>query len=288
MQPAPDNKLAVEMEKILLGRIASGRIVAPGMPAVATKCVTALRDPKCSIKRLAEIVEGDPLLATQVLRAANAAANGAGGIRTLEQAIGRIGNNQLKLVSIEYAAHTMFESDNRKIAEANKRLWEHSLAVALLARDISALINASEPDTCYLAGLLHDIGKPIVGAMLLEAERQLGRKVPAWLDVTAWNGIVDSIHRKVGSTLANAWKLGPDIVAAIADSNDYDPGERKCTANVVRFANAIAKREGYAAGPIDVADLEAMIMVGQSMLGADEELITRLTNGLKTRLGRTD
>jgi putative nucleotidyltransferase with HDIG domain len=288
MQADADNKLASEMERILLGRIATGRVSTPGMPAVSTKCMAALRDPRCSAGRLAGIIESDPLLATQVLRAANSAANGASNIRTLEQAVNRIGNNQLKVLCVEYGAKTLFESNNKRIAEANRRLWDHSLAVALLARDIAALIGASEPDTCYLAGLLHDIGKPIVGAMLLEAERQLGQRVPVWLDHTAWSGIVNSIHRKVGSTLATTWKLAPEISAAIVDASDYDPGDRKGVGNIVRFANAIAKREGYVAGPIDADDIEAMIMVGQSMIGADEELVNRLTSGLKGRVAPQD
>lgn len=283
-----ENTLGPELEKIVLGRLATGRVVIPGLPQVSARCMTVLRDPKVVTKKLAEIIETEPLLASMVLRNANAAANGAGGIRTLEQAISRIGHQQLKLVVVEYAAREMFKSDNAKIAEAYRKLWDHSVAVAVLARDIAALISGPDADACYLAGLLHDIGKPVVGALLLEAERQLGRKVPSWLDVGSWNAVVDSIHRKVGATLATTWKLGPEIASAIRDASDYEAGERRGIANVVRFANAIAKREGYAAGPVDAADVEAMIMVGQSMIGADQDVVDRLTAGLKARLPKTD
>jgi hypothetical protein len=56
----------------------------------------------------------------------------------------------------------------------------------LRRRDIAALIGNVEPDTCYLAGRLHDIGKPVLAAMILEVDRKLGRATPGWSDLTGW------------------------------------------------------------------------------------------------------
>ena len=53
---------------------------------------------------------------------------------------------------------------------------------------------------------------------------------------------------------------------------------------MVRLANALAKREGFTTGPIDAADIEAMIMVGMSMLGGDTSVVDRLVNNIGSRL----
>src|SRR4029079_18347509 len=95
-----------------------------------------------------------------------------------------------------------------------------------LARDIPALVGNIEPDTCYLAGLLHDIGKPVLGAMLLEVDRKLGRATPGWIDLPAWTQIIESSHRKVGVAVATEWKLPDAITSAIRDCSDYDGSAR--------------------------------------------------------------
>jgi putative nucleotidyltransferase with HDIG domain len=278
-------KLGSELERIVLERIANNRLVLPAMPSVPQRCLDILRDPDFNVRKLVKELEAEPVLALLVVRAANAATYGRGNTsQALDQAVVRIGARQLKTLITEYAVNELFESSNRQLKEANRKVWEHSVVVALLARDIAALVGNIEPDTCYLAGLLHDIGKPVLGAMLLEIDRKLGRATPGWIDLPAWTQIIEGYHRKVGVAVATEWKLPETITAAIRDCSDYDGADRTSVGNVVRLANALAKREGYTTGPIDAADIEAMIMVGMSMLGGDNTVVDRLVNNISSRL----
>jgi putative nucleotidyltransferase with HDIG domain len=278
-------KLGSELERIILERIASNRLVLPAMPVVPQRCLDVLRELDFNMRKLVKELESEPVLSLLVIRAANSASNArSGATQALDQAVARIGARALKTLITEYAINELFESNNRQIKDANRRVWEHSLVVALLARDIAALVGNVEPDTCYLAGLLHDIGKPVLAAMILEVDRKLGRATPGWIDVTAWTTIVETSHRKVGVAVAVEWKLPEAISAAIRDCSDYDGADRASVGNVVRLANALAKREGYITGPIDAADIEAMIMVGMSMLGADTPVVDRLVNNVRSRL----
>jgi len=278
-------KLASELERIVLERIANNRLVLPAMPSVPQRCLDILRDPDFNVRKLVKELEAEPVLALLVVRAANTATYGRGNAsQALDQAVVRIGARQLKTLITEYAVNELFDSSNRQLKEANRKVWEHSVVVALLARDIAALIGNIEPDTCYLAGLLHDIGKPVLGAMLLEVDRKLGRATPGWIDLPAWTQIIEGYHRKVGVAVATEWKLPDPITAAIRDCSDYDGADRTSIGNVVRLANALAKREGYTTGPIDAADVEAMIMVGMSMLGGDNTVVDRLVNNISSRL----
>jgi putative nucleotidyltransferase with HDIG domain len=278
-------KLGSELERIVLERIASNRLVLPAMPAVPQRCLDILRDPDFNVRGLVKELEAEPVLALLVVRAANAASYGRGNTsQALDQAVVRIGARQLKTLITEYAVNELFESSNRQLKEANRKVWEHSVVVALLARDIAALVGKVEPDTCYLAGLLHDIGKPVLGALLLEIDRKLGRATPGWIDMPAWTQIIENSHRKVGVAVATEWKLPDAITEAIRDCSDYDGADRTSIGNVVRLANALAKREGYTTGPVDAADIEAMIMVGTSMLGGDNSVVDRLVTNIGSRL----
>jgi putative nucleotidyltransferase with HDIG domain len=278
-------KLASELERIVLDRIAANRLVLPAMPAVPQRCLDILREPDFNVRKLVKELEAEPVLALLVIRAANAASYGRStALQALDQAVVRIGSRALRTLITEYAVNELFESSNRQLKDANRRVWEHSVVVALLARDIAALIGTVEPDTCYLAGLLHDIGKPVLGAMLLEIDRKLGRATPGWIDLRAWTHIIENSHRKVGVAVATEWKLPEPITAAIRDCSDYDSSDRASAGNVVRLSNALAKREGYTTGPIDAADIEAMVMVGMSMLGADTSVVDRLVVSIGSRL----
>jgi len=285
MQPDQAEKLSSELQRIVLGRIESNRLVVPSMPAIATRCLALLRDPEFQTKKLVGQLETDPVLAALVLRAANSAANGAS-VKLLDQAVARIGAQRMKSLVMEYATHELFQSTDKRIAEAHRRIWEHSVAVALLSRDLAAFAGISEGDACYLGGLLHDVGKPVLASMMLEAERKLGMGRSGWIDHASWIQAVGSAHRKVGTAVATSWNLPAEVGAAIRDCSDYDSNERSCPANVVRLANAIAKREGYATAAIDADDIDAMIMVGRSMLGVDEDVIVRLGSGLKARVAQ--
>lgn len=279
------SKLGSELERIVLERIASNRLVLPTMSSIPRRCLEILAEEDFNVRKLVKELEGDPVLALLVIRAANSASYGrAGPMQVLDQAVVRIGAGPLRTLITEYAVNKLFESSDRQIKDANRRVWEHSLAVAVLARDIAVLVGDIEPDTCYLAGLLHDIGKPVLSAMILEADRKLGRAKPGWIDVNAWIHIIETSHRKVGVAVATEWKLPAPITEAIHDCSDYDPSDRTSIGNVVRLANALAKREGYTTGPIEAADIEAMIMVGVSMIGADATALERLVAEIGSRL----
>ena len=276
--------LAGQIERIIHNRISTGKLVVPALPEVAHECLAALKNPDAAPRRIVAILERDPVAAAQVVAAANSAAYGGVALRSLAQAVTRVGAQRLKTILVEYAARTLFESSNLRIRAACKRVWDHSLAVALLARDIAALVHADDPDACYLAGLLHDVGKPIVAGMLLEVERSLGSQGAATITPEIWEDIVAQVHRPVGAALAAKWQLPADVVEAIRDASEYDPSNRASPANVVRFANAMAKREGFVSGPIDTDDVDALVMIGRSMLNIDEQVASRLATGLAEQI----
>jgi len=285
MQADQASKLTTELERIVLARVEANRLVVPAMPVIATRCLAILRDPDYAIKKLVTQLESDPVLVAIVLRGANAAANGAA-VKHLDQAVSRLGAQKMKALVMEYSAHELFQSADKRIAEANRKIWEHSIAVALLSRDLAAFAGNIEGDVCYLGGLLHDVGKPVLASMMLEAERKLGMGRSGWIDSNSWVSAVGSAHRRVGVALATTWNLPAEVTAAIRDCSDYDANDRGSAANVVRLANAIAKREGYATGPVDIDEVEAMVVVGRPKLSIDEDVIAGLGAGVTSRLGR--
>lgn len=273
--------LVSQLTKIIHARIEQDRLVLPAMPKVAHRCLELLRDPGLATRKLVMVLETDPVFAAQVSRAASTAAFGGQPARSLDAAISRLGLDTLRVVVTQAAAKSLFETPNRQIAARLDLVWKHSVAVAILARDVAALMKA-DASVAYLTGLLHDVGKTVVATMLIEAESALGKK--GWITADQWSRVVSASHRSIGIALSERWNLDGEVIAAIRDCDEYDPAERTSIANVVRFANALVKTQGVHGGHVELEEVKALVAIGRSMLDLDEATVDRLALGLKERV----
>ncbi len=284
--PPFNAKLAEQIELLVLKRIASDSLNLPTMPQVALKCLEILRRPDFSFKEAAMVLEQDAVLAARVLRTATSPAF-VGGTKTstLTEALARIGAKTSRALMVDASAAKVFISRDSHIADATMRVWRHSVAVGVLARDISALTGGLDSDSAYLAGLLHDIGKPIVAAILLEAERQVVElRSKPWIGSTEWLAVVSKTHRRVGIALTEKWGLPTEIGRCIKDCSEYDPSNRSSISNAVCFANALSKQIGIAPDDSDIDDAKALVMIGRSVLGVDDTVINPLSATLQSKL----
>ncbi len=279
------------LNQIILDRLDKDKLLIPAMPVVATQCMAILDDPRQTFAAVGQMVAKDPVLASRVLRMANSAAfPGKSSVTTLDQAIARMGTEGLKLAIINYAMYQAFSSRDERIQTSFRGIWEHSLAVALLARELSVRLKPPsplEPGTAYLAGLLHDVGKPVVGALLLEAEKLIVDKAASfnWISHGVWKRVVANSHRCVGTNLARRWKLPAPISRAIEFSHTLDQTDPVSFSNLVCLANALAKQQGLYAGDVDRGENDALVVEGKQLLGLADEVLSQVASGLYKRVG---
>jgi putative nucleotidyltransferase with HDIG domain len=277
-------RVGTRLARILVERIHKNKLLLPSMPSAARKCLELLDDPQNGMTKVAAAIGRDPVIAGQVLRRAKSALMGRNShVRTIDQAVARIGERQLRALLIDLSARKLFDSKNAAIRRATKNLWEHSLAVAVFARAIAKRNHDADPEVAYLSGLLHDVGKPIAASLLLEAERSADRPPEAWLASGAWLGVVLECHREVGVALARSWELPEEILLAIARSDKYGAEGTASAANAVCLANALAKHAGIYNGEVDVTKNALLIDEGQRMFKLDDAAIEALLTELRSQ-----
>jgi putative nucleotidyltransferase with HDIG domain len=280
--------VADKLAEIINARIASDKLVVPTMPAIAVECLKAVRDPRQTFKSVGDVIAKDPVLTSRVLKLANSAAfPGLTPANTLEGAISRMGIEGLTVVLVQYSVYQAFTSRDERIRNSFRGIWEHSLGVALIAKDLATRVLAGpDPSAAYLAGLLHDVGKPVVAALLLEAEKQLGQgRNKGWIDESIWRKIVSESHRKVGVNLAKQWNLPAEVVSTIENCKAYDRLAPRSCANVVRLANALAKRAGLYAGETTSAEIDKTIEAGQLIVGLGPEAVAKSIKDIYAKVG---
>ncbi|HEX4353194.1 MAG TPA: HDOD domain-containing protein, partial [Polyangiales bacterium] len=217
-------RVGTRLARILVERIHKDKLILPAMPHAARECMDMLNDSHHGLTKVAAAIGRDPIIAPQVLRRAKSVVflrNTK--VRTLEQAVTRLGARQLRQLLVDLSARKLFESRNPAIRRATRNLWEHSQAVGVLSRAIARRRKDVDPDVAYLSGLLHDVGKPVAAALLLEAERSVDAPPKSWLASGAWLGVVNECHREVGVALARSWDLPEEILLAIARCERYSP-----------------------------------------------------------------
>ena len=279
-------KLAQELKTILLKRIQADQLVVPTIPAVAQRVQEVLREgDQTAAKRAAEILEQDHFLAARALRITGSKKSAGQKKVTLPETVANLGPRGVKALLVEATGQKVFVSRDHEIANALRRIWEHSVAVGTLARDVLALSGHADSDAAYLAGLLHDVGKPVVASILLEAERQTTELYNRpWIGAADWVEVVSRIHRSVGQALAEKWQLPEGIARCLGENLDYDNADRTSLVNAVLFANALAKKTGIYVGAVDADDLDALVMIGRSLIGVNDEVLKTLLKGLKDRV----
>jgi putative nucleotidyltransferase with HDIG domain len=275
-------KVGDRLAQILVERIHRNKLVLPAMPAAASECLRLLNLPDNNLDKVLKIIAKDPIIAPQVMRRANSAMmSRSNAAKTLDQAVTRLGVRALRELIMNVSAHQLFQSKNVSIRKHTKSLWDHSVAVAVVSRALAKRKKDIDSERAYLAGLLHDVGKPVAAALLLELERSVDGPQRAWLEGGAWLGVVNECHREVGVALARSWNLDEDVLLAIARCDRYMTESPTSITNVVCYANALVKKAGVCVGEVDTAHNESLLREGATIFKLTDEMTETLVKELR-------
>ncbi len=145
----------------------------PTLPAVALRILEIASDESSSARDLAALIASDPSLSARILQLVHRADSGVRGeVDSVERAIVLLG---FETVRSAVLAVTVFQTLGGAASPASshfprENFWKHCLAVGccaeLLAEQMPRDEGRIEPASAFLCGLLHDIGKIALDAML--------------------------------------------------------------------------------------------------------------------------
>jgi len=275
------NDLLNQLKLVALDKVSQNEVPLPNLPRAVTEALRVLRLPDYDYDEVARAIETDAITSAQIVRLANSAAYaGFGAASTLGLSVARLGKRNLEQLLLEVAARAVFSSKNQRINQSFHALWHHSVATALTAREIAHLcggVSAERAEAAYLAGLLHDIGKPILAAFLLQSEERLvGSKVLNWLDANEWLDIINGSHRTIGLLLAATWNMTLPVREAIASSSEFQNDDPQNISNCVSLANLMMKRAGIYVGHVHAEQVQALVETGADIVGLGMRSIDEL------------
>ena len=197
---------------------AADRLAAPS-PVVAG-VLRALDDGGASARQIAARVAQSPELSAQVLCLGDSALF-AEPVETLELAVARIGENTLRGMLLAASTYRLLDGPVPAYGLPRVYLLHHSGEVAATAQQIARARSAASASQAYLAGLLHDLGKPILAIVA----QDVGLEVPpgAIAGVADEREIFGTDHARVGAWIARRWGLPEDLCLALERHHDARP-----------------------------------------------------------------
>ncbi len=183
----------------------------PTLPTVIDRLSRLLQNPKTSAEEVGKAITTDQALASKVLKLVNSAFYGfPGRISTITHAIVILGFSTVKNIVLTASIFDAFKNrgeDNRGFDL--EQFWLHSIACGAASSSIAKQLGCSEKEECFIAGLIHDLGKLII-CRYLPNEFNLALRHSAEKELLLYESekeLFDGTHAQVGGYLTERWNL---------------------------------------------------------------------------------
>ncbi|HVT90850.1 MAG TPA: HDOD domain-containing protein [Tepidisphaeraceae bacterium] len=191
----------------------------PTLPAVALKVLEVTGSDDSSAKDVVHLITSDQSLTSRVLQLVHRSDLGVRGeVNTVDRAVSLLGFAAVRSAVLAISIFETFRPDKPGETQhfSREEFWKHSVGVACCAELLAVELRVAwgndakvDPSEAFVCGLLHDIGKVALDAML---PKSFSRVVEA-ADLLRGNiadlerAVIGLDHMVVGKRLAEKWQL---------------------------------------------------------------------------------
>jgi len=214
----------------------------PALPAVALDLLNTLSGSDPDVASLARRIAQDQAIAARVLRVANSPFYGLQSrVGSIHDAIVVLGFAAVRSLVLAAAVVTGLPGGHCAGFDPS-RFWRHVMGTAVAAQSLAQRLGRP-PESLFVAGLLHDIGRLAMvsvypelfaRALTIACERDCSLR-DVELEIFGFD------HTAVGAALTRRWNLPEEIIDALAYHHQPELGAPGGLAPIVHYADAISK-----------------------------------------------
>lgn len=222
----------------------------PPFPRVAQRVLDLLKDPLVSASQLVEVVQLDPGLTANCLKAVNTAFYGLPrSVDNLGQALTFLGNARFIEVVLNSASLELLRDGQPGYELPQGELWRHSLATALLTQILAQRAKLKPSSALYTAALLHDIGKVALGSFVGDKTAEILKLVEAGSSfLEAERKVLGLDHARLGGKIALDWRFSREMVELIAFHHEPEQRPGSLEVAILYLANLVCQMMGIGGG----------------------------------------
>jgi putative nucleotidyltransferase with HDIG domain len=190
----------------------------PPFPATIQKVMALASNPDSSLTELVAVVRLDQAITANILRICNSAYFGLRRpVDNVNDAIMYMGKKNV-LRAVMTAGMSRYFRTQKGYDVKGGDLWEHAVAVALMAQICATKMSRPDDPRLFTAGVLHDIGKMVLGEFVHESWEKIQELVEKqrYSFLEAEEEVIGVNHAELGGEVARIWKFPDEILKAIA------------------------------------------------------------------------
>ncbi len=221
-------------------------LAIPTLPIVIEKITRLLQNPSTSAEEIGKAITTDQALASKVLKLVNSAFYGfPGKISTVTHAVVILGFATVKNVVL---TASIFDSFSKRVSLSRdfdlQKFWLHSVACGAASQCIARHIGFNAKEECFIAGLIHDLGKIIMCNYLPdEFEMVLADRIRKdCLFFESENDVLHITHQELGGIIAERWNLPSALQNAVKNHHYQSPDKEFSTVTGIVHAADIFVR----------------------------------------------
>jgi len=227
-------------------------IVPPPPPGVFFKLQRLLADENTTDEDIAEVVSTDPGLTGFLLRMVNSVYYSfPDKIDTVSRAVAMLGRREIFSQAAAQAVSEIYRDMPSRRFLNMRRFWRHSLACGLFCRAAALASGANDPERFFVAGLLHDIGRP-----------QLLLGLPEAAEATVAAARAENVHQSIAETrlfgydhgevagmVFTRWNFPEELIVAVSHHHHPCRAPGNLKAAMVHVADFAAVAAGICLDP---------------------------------------
>jgi putative nucleotidyltransferase with HDIG domain len=195
--------------------VRDGRYRIPVLPETASEVLRLSQDPGANIDRIVGLIESEQAITARLLSMANSPLfRGNSAFRSGKEAVIRLGLRTVRdLVMQAVVMAKVF--DVARFLPRMKELRAHATGVAFACRALETASRRKD-DWAFMAGLLHDLGKPTLLSVIAD-DKSVDKVQPGAIEE-----LLAIRHAVVGAVVAERMKLPEPIVRTIARHHEAE------------------------------------------------------------------
>jgi putative nucleotidyltransferase with HDIG domain len=255
--------------------IVEGIEALPTLPEAVSRITMMMRNDHASVEDFEKAVRHDPAVTANLLRAANSVFYRAiEPVCTIGQAVARIGLKRVFEVAIGTSLRRALPPRIYGYGITAPAFWDHCTATAVYADMLARKAAIRSADNAFTAGLLHDIGKLVIGRFIEELTPESNWW--AFGTAAAERELLGTDHCEVGREIAAKWELPALIAQACRWHHDPAadaPGLDKDLAVVIHVADRLSYIAGFPGSGGGCADYNCGALQRLGFTGRDLDLM---------------
>ncbi|WP_293745972.1 HDOD domain-containing protein [uncultured Paraglaciecola sp.] len=210
------------------------------LPEAVIKVKQLIDDDATSMDDIAEVINYDPAIMSQVLKISNSALyKFPHTITTVTKSIQVIGTRSIYDLVLAYGVANAFKDIDPETIDTEK-FWEQAVSCALICKYLAEEINLKEPEKLFVCGLLHNIGELVLVQLNPEVAKKCASISSENTPLMLQKKYLSFSYADISSELLKIWGIPNDISQIVSKIHVNEHSAQSEEEKIIQLAYLLA------------------------------------------------